>query len=76
MPEKNPAAPKQDIDEAKEILKEKYPKVWEEYMNDIYLLIDTSNLEKFAEENNLNVYAVNVALVEILNKRSVDPKIV
>lgn len=76
MPEKNPAASLEDIKNAKKILKAKYPKTWWEHTNDIYTLLDTWNLEKFAEENGINIHVANAALVEILNKRSQEPKII
>lgn len=77
MPEQQPAASLEDIKNAKKILKANYPKkvTWE-HTNDIHVLLDTWNLEKFAEENGINIHVANAALVEILNKRSQEPKII
>lgn len=70
MPEKNPAATQENIKLAKQILKEQFPKVAWKHTDEIHVLLDSSALEKFANQHNLEINATNVALVELLNKRS------
>lgn len=69
MPGKNPAATQENITLAKTVLKANFPKVDGKYTDDIYVLLDTSKLEEFANQHNLEINATNVALVELLNKR-------
>lgn len=70
MTEKNPAATQENITLAKQILKEQFPKVGWKHTDEIYVLLDPSKLEEFVNNHNLELNATNVALVELLNKRS------
>lgn len=69
MKENTPAATQENITLAKTVLKANFPKVDGKYTDDIYILLDTSKLEEFANQHNLEINATNVALVELLNKR-------
>jgi hypothetical protein len=69
MLEKNPAATQENINIAKQVLKSQFPKVAWKNTNEIHVLLDSSELEKFANQHNLEINATNVALVELLNKR-------
>ena len=70
MPEKNPAATQENIKLAKKVLKSEFPKVDGNHTDEIHVLLDSSKLEEFVNEHDLEINATNVALVELLNKRS------